>query len=111
MSLTHKNEAPVLLGGPAGASEHKEGYDEHAPHSSSIPRTVLDRNPQLSDLIVQAIRILARRGRQLREAEQAGSAAHSNAEAQTAGATEHANPTASVSDIRTGPCKAEVSHG
>jgi hypothetical protein len=69
MTTLMKREAPGLLAGAAGASDSKEGYGEHAPHAPTISRTAIVSNPPCHDPIVEAIRILARHGRRIREEE------------------------------------------
>lgn len=71
MTTRRKEEVPDVLGGQAGTSEAKERHDEHSTPEPTIVPNALESNPQDSDRIVEAIRILARLGRQLREAKEA----------------------------------------
>ncbi len=71
MTELNTKEAPDVLAGRAGASEDKESGVKRSPHITSISLTVDDGNSQYPDPIVEAIRILARRGRQIREAQEA----------------------------------------
>ena len=75
MTTLKDERAPVLLGGPAGASEAVESYREDS-LNLIITRDVLPGNPQFHDSIVEAIRVLARRGRMLREQQEAAATTH-----------------------------------
>ncbi len=71
MTEINTKEAPVTPPSTSGASEDKESSVNRPPHITSISLTVDGGNSQYPDPIVEALRILARRGRQIREAQEA----------------------------------------
>lgn len=111
MTRFSTKEAPARPPSKPGASKNREGFGEHSPHTSSISRTTRDSNPQPYDPIVEAIRILARRGRQLREAEEAAEIAQRGAAAPATDAAENTTPIGSTPEARSDQNKTEVSHG
>jgi hypothetical protein len=68
-----QEEVPDVLAGQTGTSEREEFRYGHSTHTSSISQDVQGDNTHYPDPVVAAIRILARHGRQLREAEEAAS--------------------------------------
>ena len=71
MTELNTKEAPVTPASTSGASEDKESSVRRPPHITSISLTVDRGNSQYPDPLVEAIRILARHGRQICEAEEA----------------------------------------
>ena len=71
MTELNTKEAPVTPASTSGASDREESKANRPPHITSISLTVDRGNSQYPDPIVEAIRILARHGRQIHEAEEA----------------------------------------
>jgi len=90
MTTLKDERAPVLLGGPAGAPTEEAILDGLSVSPSIVAGDALGGNPQFHDSIVEAIRVLARRGRMLREQREAAAIAHYDGVRQegTAGSSE-----------------------
>lgn len=82
MTSLNRKEAPATPPSKPGTSKGEESCSEYSVPTSSIQLTPSHDNP-LQDPIVAAIRVLARRGRQLREAREAATVPADNAERET----------------------------
>jgi hypothetical protein len=87
-----QEEVPDVLAGQTGTSEREEFRYGHSTHASSISQDIHGDNTHYPDPVVETIRILARRGWQLREAEEAA-----ERQAEDADSGVYASPTASIS--------------
>jgi hypothetical protein len=71
MNRVYEEEVPDVLASQTGTSEREEFRYGHSTYASSISQDIHGDNTHYPDPVVEAIRILARHGRRLREAEEA----------------------------------------
>ena len=106
MKQLPQKEAPDLLGGPAGDFNARPTDDYVAVATPIVAHNALDGKSPTFDPIVEAIRILARRGRQIREAQEAAARATTQVcpeqQLESAGVEEPANqPSSAATTVST----------